>query len=146
MVGIGEEGHKLSSLNRAGLHRLLCVAAVACAFMACTGYAAAVSDFVTPKKLAYCGVSEGEPPFHLICWRPSDGMTLWMRRLGPARKRIDAHNRGYYDPAPGRVLRFGKQWRVAGYWSCVSRRTGLTCTNRAGHGWWVGRVHGSRLF
>lgn len=29
---------------------------------------------------------------------------------------------------------------------CVSRRTGLTCTNARGHGWWIGRYHGYRLF
>jgi Family of unknown function (DUF6636) len=108
--------------------------------------AAAVADFVTPRKAAYCGVSEGEPPFHLICWRPRDGLTLVVRRLGRATKEIHPPNRGYYDPAPGRLLRFGQSWKVGAYWRCVSRSTGLTCRNRAGHGWWVGRSRGSRLF
>jgi len=68
-----------------------------------------------------------------------------MRRLGRARGKIDAPNRGYYDRAPGRVLRFGQTWSVRGYWTCVSRRAGLTCTNRSKHGWWLGRVRGPAL-
>jgi hypothetical protein len=41
---------------------------------------------------------------------------------------------------------FGKVWQVPRYWKCVSRATGLTCPNRAGHGWWLGRLRGSRPF
>jgi hypothetical protein len=126
--------------------RALCISLVVVSSLVGAGYATAVSDFVTPRKAAYCGVSEGEPPFHLICWRPSDGRTFSMKRLGRASRRIDAHNRGYYDPAPGRVLRFGRSWKVPGYWKCISRSGGLTCTNHAGHGWWIGRARGSRLF
>jgi hypothetical protein len=122
------------------------VGVVALASLVAATRAAAVSDFVTPRKAAYCGVSEGEAPLHLICWRPRDGLTLAMRRSGGATKQIHAPNRGYYDPAPGQLLRFGQSWKVSGYWKCVSRSTGLTCRNRAGHGWWVGRTRGSRLF
>jgi hypothetical protein len=122
------------------------VVVAAVGFLSLVGTAAGVADFVTPRKAAYCGVSDGEPPFRLICWRPSDALTLDMTKRGRAHKRIYAPNRGYYDPAPARVLRFGRTWRLTGYWKCVSRSTGLTCTNRSGHGWWVGRVHGSRLF
>lgn len=119
---------------------------VALASLVVTAHAAAVADFVTPRKAAYCGVSEGEPPFHLICWRPRDGLTLTVRRLGRATKWIHQPNRGYYDPAPGRLLRFGQSWKVRGYWRCISRSTGLTCRNRAGHGSWIGLTRGSRLF
>jgi Family of unknown function (DUF6636) len=108
--------------------------------------ALAVTDFVTPKRAAYCGVSHGEPPFSLICWRPRDGLTLTMYRRSKPGKNIYAPNRGYYDPFPGRLLRFGRTWKVVGYWRCVSRKTGVTCTNSAGHGWWLGRSRGSRLF
>jgi hypothetical protein len=114
--------------------------------LATASAATAVADFVTPGKAAYCGVSEGEPPLTLNCWRPRDGITLDMTRRGHPRWRVYSPNRGYYDPAPGRILSFGSRWRFPGYWTCVSRATGLTCTNRAGHGWWLGRVRGSRVF
>jgi len=126
--------------------RKLCTVVVGLAVVLVTaGNAAAVADFVTPGKAAYCGISEGEAPLRLICWRPKDGLTLDMGRRGRAQGRVHAANRGYYDPAPGRVLRFGRSWTARLYWRCVSRSTGLTCTNRAGHGWWLGRLRGSRL-
>src|SRR5437867_3476997 len=118
---------------------------VLASLLVAAGTAAAVADFVTPRKAAYCGVSEGEPPLHLICWQ-SDGLTLDMTRRGQSKRRLYAPNRGYHDPAPGRVLRIGQTWSFPAYWRCVSRSTGLTCTNRSGHGWWLGRLRGSRLF
>ena len=53
-----------------------------------------------------------------------------------------------------RLLRFGQQWSfgpdASGVgpinYRCWSRRTGLTCRNRQGHGWWLGRYRGYRLF
>jgi hypothetical protein len=128
------------------MKRLCVVITVAAAFLASAGYAAAVADFVTPRKAAYCGVSEGEPPLRLICWRPSDGLTLDMTGRARVQRRLYAPNRGYYDPAPGRVLRFGQTWTPRASWRCVSRSTGLTCTNRSRHGWWLGRLRGSRVF
>ena len=113
--------------------------------LATASAATAAADFVTPGKAAYCGVSEGEPPLTLICWRPRDGITLDMTRLGHAHRRLYRPNRGAYD-VTGRILSFAKIWRFPDYWQCVSRATGLTCTNRAGHGWWLGRVRGSRVF
>jgi hypothetical protein len=115
------------------------------AFLASAASAAAVVDFVTPRKAAYCGVSHGEP-LRLICWRPSDGLTFDMTRRGRVQRRLYAPNRGYYDPAPGRVLRFGQMWRLPAYWTCVSWLTGVTCTNSSGHGWWLGRLRGSRAY
>jgi hypothetical protein len=50
--------------------------------LAAASAAAAAAAFVTPAKAAYCGVSEGEPPFQLICWRPRDGLTLSTGRRG----------------------------------------------------------------
>ena len=105
----------------------------------------AMAAFRTPHKAAYCGVSEGEPPLSLICWRPSDGLTLSMTRAGFPRRRLAALNRGYHA-TDGQILLFGKVWQLPGYWKCVSRATGLTCTNTTGHGWWLGRMRGSRLF
>jgi hypothetical protein len=114
--------------------------------LATVSAATAAPAFVTPGKAAYRGVSEGEPPLTLICWRPRDGLTLDMRRWGHAHRRLYRPNRGSDDAVPGRILSFGKIWRFPGYWKCVSSATGLTCTNRAGHGWWLGRVRGSKIF
>jgi hypothetical protein len=43
-----------------------------------------------------------------------------------------------------RVLGYGHSIRVGGF-TCASRRTGLRCTNAAGHGWFLSRQH-SLLF
>jgi len=139
-------GRKLESgLQRGQMKTLLIILAIATGALTAASSAAGVAAFVTPHETAYCGISEGEAPLSLICWRPADGLTLDMRRLGRAHKRIDSSNRGYFDPAPGRLLRFGKRWRFSG-WACLSRLAGLTCTNRSGHGWWLGRLQGSRLY
>jgi hypothetical protein len=123
------------------LIRAIVLAVVALAFPMST---LALADFRTPKGVAYCGVSHGESPHALICWTPKDGFTLDMGARGFPRKRYVRANRGFHDYV-GRTLRFGRRWAGAGFY-CVSRRTGLTCTNRAGHGWWLGRYRGYRLF
>jgi hypothetical protein len=64
------------------------------ASLATASVARAVAGFTTPKKAAYCGFSEGEPPINLICWRPGDGLTLNMTRAGQPRRRVTALNRG----------------------------------------------------
>jgi hypothetical protein len=127
------------------MRAVVVIGALAFASLATASAATAVADFVTPRKAAYCGVSEGEPPLSLICWRPRDGITLDMTRRGRAHRSLYRPNRGADDVA-GRILSFGKIWRFPDYWKCVSRATGLTCTNRAGHGWWLGRVRGSKVF
>jgi|tagenome__1003787_1003787.scaffolds.fasta_scaffold20768166_2 hypothetical protein len=48
------------------------------------------------------------------------------------------------DTLAFRPLRYGKTWRHGAY-ACVSRTTGVTCTNAARHGIYVGRVR-YRLF
>jgi hypothetical protein len=103
----------------------------------------AVADFRTPDRAAYCG-SDQYTGHHLICWTPNDGFTVRMTQNGRPSKRYLAANRDYYDLV-GRTLRFGQTWR-SGNFKCVSTRNGLTCTNRRGHGWWLGRFVGYRLF
>jgi hypothetical protein len=43
-----------------------------------------------------------------------------------------------------RVLRYGKTWSRGGF-TCVSRRTGLRCKNRAGHGFLLSKQHSYRF-
>ena len=125
---------------------LTLVVVVAAASGVFAAAASAVAAFRTPGHAVYCGVSEGEPPFTLICWTPSDGFTVVMAEHGTATKRYESKNIGFLDVV-GRELRFGGHWhpRALGFW-CTSRSTGLTCWNRAGHGWWLGRYRGYRLF
>ena len=56
------------------------------------------------------------------------------------------------DPGPlanagrGRVLRYGKSVSVAhGAVRCTSAFAGVTCTNRAGHGFFLSRAHSRRF-
>ena len=104
-----------------------------------------IAAFRTPDKAAYCGLTENEGPPYLICWTPNDGFTVYMSASGRTHKRYDPHNRGWFDPAPGQVLGFGQSWHWHSY-SCQSARSGLTCRNRAAHGWWLGRFRGYRIF
>ena len=67
-----------------------------------------------------------------------------MRRKGAASKRYEPDLKGFHDVV-GVRLSFGETWRSGGF-RCTSRRSGLTCTNRRGHGWWLGRYVGYRLF
>ncbi len=108
--------------------------------------ALAAASFRTPGGAVYCGESEGEPPLTLICWRPADGLTAWMTRLGRSSFRIDRRNRNHRDAVDPPTLRYGRSWREAGFWRCTSWSRRLTCTNLAGHGWWIGPEHGARRF
>lgn len=45
---------------------------------------------------------------------------------------------------PDRTLRYGSRWRL-GPFRCTMRHTGLTCRNRASHGWFLSRA-AYRLF
>ena len=130
--------------------------------------------FRTPGSAAYCYVDALDMVRNgakLTCWTPNDG---WVAFLGWRQRRARtayydeppaiAHGlrklKGYAPRA--RLLRFGETWRVRctnpANWStcrakdgviaftCTSRRTGLTCRNAAGHGYWIGRYRGYRLF
>jgi hypothetical protein len=135
----------LGAYPRIGL-RLLAMACVVGGAGSLVPEAAAVADFRTPGRSAYCGRSHAEPPYSLTCWRPKDGFTVSMRERGRAGKFYNPLNRGYHDIVP-REVAFGGHWhpRRFCFW-CTSRRTGLICWNRAGHGWWLGRDRGYRLF
>ena len=44
----------------------------------------------------------------------------------------------YEDAAP--TLRYGRMWGSFKVIGCKSTKTGLTCKNRRGHGWTIGKV------
>jgi hypothetical protein len=43
-----------------------------------------------------------------------------------------------------KVVRYGHRWR-AGAFSCLSRRIGLRCANRSGHGFFLSKKHSYRF-
>ena len=43
-----------------------------------------------------------------------------------------------------KVLRYGHKWSAGGF-SCTSRRTGLRCRNRSGHGFFLSRTRSFRF-
>jgi hypothetical protein len=104
-----------------------------------------VAAFRTPKKAAYCGLTEGEGPSHLLCWTPNDGFTVDMGGRSQVRKR--------YISAKPWLLRPGARSGPAlrpelahGAVPVCQRSLGLTCTNGGRHGWWLGRFRGYRIF
>jgi hypothetical protein len=103
-----------------------------------------MAEFRTPNGAAYCGRDEYTGN-RLVCWTPNDGFTVRMTARGTARQRYLRANRGFHDRYYGRTLRFGRSVRL-GAFMCRNRRSGLTCTNRRRHGWWLGRYVGYRLF
>jgi hypothetical protein len=119
--------------------------AVSVAGFTMTSCAYGYASFRTPHRDVYCGVSEGEPPIGLICWRPRTGLDVGMLAHGRATHGINRRDRGLYqDLAP--VLRYGHTWRERNLFRCTSGRNGLTCRNRAGHGWFIARTKGYRIF
>jgi hypothetical protein len=110
-------------------------------------------DFKTPQRAAYCDfVPQGEvieggvpsPRSTLQCWTPNDGFTTYMSRTGKARKLYGEQLVHAYAPATP-LLRFGQRWQNGDFY-CLSESTGLTCRNARGHGWWLGRFRGYRIF
>jgi hypothetical protein len=150
---------------RVGALTTLIVLALGLLIRASDAHASAIAAFYTPGRAAECILPENfgegaKPSFGpLLCWTPNDGFAVEMSYDGRVRRTsLDA--RGM---SPGYVrtwarmmgmLDFGKDWtwsfnaRGFGtlYYRCSSRTSGLTCTNRAGHGWWLGRFKGYRIF
>jgi hypothetical protein len=140
--------------------RRFCAAVVVTAAVALVlaGQALAAPDFQTPRKTFYCEVpGVTQRLSHLVCWRSRNGFTIYLHPRGGTKTAWNGTLKGTYMVAGG-VLRFGQQWwwkesesgfgtapRGLFYW-CFNRTTGLTCTNRAGHGFWLGRQRGVWLF
>ena len=124
------------------------------------------ASFYTPGKAAYCGSVvdiTGDNPGYvrwLYCWTPNDGFTVELRDANRRPfARYVAKNKRHYEPSTRR-LGYRQDWWLnragqegtgtAGPGSvlirCASRVSGLTCTNRRGHGFWLGRFRGYRLF
>jgi hypothetical protein len=91
-----------------------------------------------------CGVKSGlKPPprrIHCLAGDPND-KRVSLRDLGRAAPVLCAGDPGPLLPqieAKARVLGYGRTWSAGGI-SCSSATVGLTCRNRAGHGFVLSR-------
>jgi hypothetical protein len=114
-------------------------------------------QFKTPSGNIGCGYAalEGETP-NLRCEivsglkplppKPRSCPGDWGRAVGMAptgRASRYCITDTVMDPRAS-VLAYGRTWSRGGF-ACTSRETGLTCTNRSGHGFFLSRDR-SRLF
>jgi hypothetical protein len=116
-----------------------------------SGGAATYLSFRTPSGNIYCAYSSGlGQPTSLRCdirshLRPAPkphrcvegvyGESVGMSRT--SRAAVLCISDTVVDPR-ARVLAYGTTWSRGGF-RCVSRSTGLTCTNARGHGWFLSR-------
>jgi hypothetical protein len=129
--------------------------------------------FATPGQAAYCAVEQvglEDERAELRCWTPRNG--LWLAIAWNGRRAEKGAATTFPQIAHGltkllgyrpraAVLGFGRRWRLrcadpgdvatcrgrgVVAFTCTSARTGLTCRNAAGHGFWLGRPRGSRVF
>jgi hypothetical protein len=143
--------------------RLSAGSLVAIVGLALCAAASAVTDLRTTDKQIYCGVVEAfEVPASfqapLACWRRSNGFSVFLKASGIVRTEWNPRNKNGPDYAV-RVLKIGQDWwSTKGYsglgrgpdrgvvYRCFSRVGGLTCVNRAGRGFWLGRERGFSLY
>jgi hypothetical protein len=105
--------------------------------------------FATPGQVFYCGMAwkNTHLPLNkapLRCYRRRDGRDVEMGRTGKPRITSVQRERGQRVDAAYH-LAVGHQASLWGF-HCTLRRTGLTCTNPAKHGFWLGSTRGSRNF
>jgi hypothetical protein len=129
--------------------------------------------FATPAQAAYCAVEQAgleDSRAEIRCWNPRNGLWLTITWNGTRAEKGAATTfphiahgltklQGYRPAAP--VLGYGRRWRLrcakpgdvatcrgrgVVAFTCTSARTGLTCRNATGHGFWLGRLRGSRVF
>jgi len=94
--------------------------------------------FHRADRSIYCRYAQA-PPLALTCWRPRDGFTMGMHVYGKPYETYDPGSRhAYEDAAP--TLRYGRMWGSFRVIGCKSTKTGLTCKNRRGHGWTIGKI------
>lgn len=105
--------------------------------------------FGTPNNAVYCGMGPDSPhkrsQEYIHCFTPNDGFDVWMSRSGRPTASYVRAERGQYVQ-PYKRLAFGQSVSLLPGFKCTSRATGLTCVNAQGHGWWLGRFKGYRLF
>jgi hypothetical protein len=141
-------------MSTSRFHFILAVAAVSALALAGAALAAAPKNgsFKTPSgnivcgyagSLIECGIKSGLRPAPKNTCTDIDysGKRVSLSATGRARPVVCAGDPGPFlvaKTAP--VLGYGKTWRGRGI-ACTSRRAGLTCKNRKGHGFFLSRAH-----
>jgi hypothetical protein len=90
-----------------------------------------------------CGIKSGlrPAPRNTCVDMDYSGKSVSLTATGRARPVVCAGDPGpFLVEAKARVLGYGKSWHGGGI-ACTSRRAGLTCTNRRGHGFFLSRGH-----
>ena len=106
--------------------------------------ALARGDFKQPGGGVYCALNRGVPEV-LTCWRAKTGLTLAMTwRSRASFDTLRANRNTFEDFAP--ALRVGHTWSFRSLFTCKMAANGLTCKNRAKHGWFMGRTDKYRIF
>lgn len=128
----------------------VCLISVIALVAAPTAAQAKYVDFRMPSGNIGCGYVD-DPRHYLRCdilessdkprGKPSEcdldyGHAYAMNRRGRART-LCAGDTVVNPNAP--VLRYGKTKRIGGF-TCKSKRSGLRCKNRSGHGWFLSRA------
>jgi hypothetical protein len=158
--GGGEDG-------RMGAKKIAAVGAVACTAAALSAVAAAVPSgsrdevigFSTPSKNIGCDYAHfTTPPMSLAELRCDIRSGLRPKPARPVRCDLDwgdsyamrKTGRPYVvchgDTALGskKIIGYGRTWRHDGF-TCVSRASGLRCTNLSGHGFFLSRARSYRF-
>jgi hypothetical protein len=100
------------------------------------------SDFGHKPSLR-CDIRSGlkpKPPRPKSCdldWGDSYEMGVTGRAF------VTCHGDTAIDPR-SHVLRYSRTWRKPGF-ACISKRVGLRCRNRSGHGFFLSRQHSYRF-
>lgn len=99
--------------------------------------------YVAPPSMMLCTIDRSAYAKKLQdqCMAPGGAGLDWHGfTLGATKKAAPVCSGGIlYNGTPSYVtLRYGKTWRH-GSFTCVSRRSGVTCRSRAGHGLFVSR-------
>lgn len=133
---------------------LLLVSAFAAGLAASDAAASSQFAFRTPGHAAYCRMGfSGGAWTRFLCFTPNDGFYVRMTGVLNSRRPVrvvKGYSRRFlhYRNRNIRLLPFGRTWfsSDAEIVTCRSRSTGLTCRHWRGHGWWLGRYRGYRIF
>jgi hypothetical protein len=123
--------------------RRLVIAAVLALLAFPAGASASFIQFRSPTGRIGCAFESGGglKPIVRCEWAGSNDRALWVGVRGRAhRLKISDTVR---DPH-AKVLRYGRSLRFHRI-KCTSRRTGMTCRNRSGHGFTVSVQHQTRF-
>ena len=137
---------------------LIALVALVVAFgaIAASAHAARYGAFKTPSGNIVCGYGGGSigcgiktglrpAPRNTCHDLDYSGKRMSLRTTGAAVVDLCAGDPGpFLVEAKASVLAYGSKWRGGGI-TCASRRTGLTCTNRSGHGFFMSRAHSYRF-